>query len=139
MAMGFPLSPVLSNIYMKEFEEERWIHVNLSQKCGVNDTFIIWPQGKEEINRFFLYLKDLQESIKFTMELEMDSTISFLDVLVHKHFDGILRTTVYKKPTHTGLYLHFHSNQPHNVKMGVAECLYNRPRDVYSDDGDRED
>ncbi|GJQ73523.1 hypothetical protein Trydic_g13875 [Trypoxylus dichotomus] len=79
----------------------------------------------------------LQESIKFTIELEVDDKIPFLDVLIHKQSNGTLRMTVYKKPT--GQYLHFDSNHPHNVKMGVTECLYNRTRDVCSDDGDREE
>ncbi|GJQ69265.1 hypothetical protein Trydic_g6405 [Trypoxylus dichotomus] len=73
------------------------------------------------------------------MELEVDNRIPFLDVLVHKQSDGALQTTIYKKPTHTGQYLHFESNHPQNVKLDVTESLYNRPQEVYSNDGDRED
>ncbi|GJQ72861.1 hypothetical protein Trydic_g1510 [Trypoxylus dichotomus] len=94
----------------------------------VDDTFVIWPHGQEEINGFLQHLNGLEESIKFTMVLQVNNRIRFQDVLEHKQSDGTLRTTVYKKPTHTGQYLHFEFNHPHNVKLGVAECLYNRAR-----------
>ncbi|GJQ83867.1 hypothetical protein Trydic_g6745 [Trypoxylus dichotomus] len=128
MAMGSPLSPVLSNIYMEELYI-RYVH----------DTFITLPHGEEQINGFLQHLNGLEESIKFTMEFEVDNRIPFLDVLVHKQSDGTLWTTVYKKPTHTGQYLYFESNLPHNVKLRAAECLYNRTREVCPDDGDREE
>ncbi|GJQ81435.1 hypothetical protein Trydic_g14592 [Trypoxylus dichotomus] len=130
MAMGSPPSLVLSNIYIEEFERRVMDSYELKSKMWlryVDDTFVIWPHGEEKINGFLQHLEE--ESINFTMELEVDNRIPFLDVLVHKQCDGTLRTTVYKKPMHTGQYLHFESKHPHNVKLGVAECLYNRARE----------
>ncbi|GJQ77821.1 hypothetical protein Trydic_g16078 [Trypoxylus dichotomus] len=95
----------------------------------VDDTFVIWPHEEEEINAFLQHLNGFEESVKFTTELEVDNRIPFLDILVHKLSDGTLRTTVCKKPKHTGQNLHFESNHSHNVKLGVAECLYNRVRE----------
>ncbi|GJQ72706.1 hypothetical protein Trydic_g1363 [Trypoxylus dichotomus] len=112
MAVGSPLSPALSNIYMEEFERRAMESYELKPKMWLrygDDTFVIWPRGEEEINGYLQHLNDSEESIKFTMELEVDNRISFLDVLVYKQSGGTLRTTVYKKPTHTGQYLHFES------------------------------
>ncbi|GJQ78407.1 hypothetical protein Trydic_g22231 [Trypoxylus dichotomus] len=142
MTIGSLLSPVLSNIYMEEFERRAMDSYELQPKMWlsyVDDTFVIWPHGEEEINGFLQHLNGLEESIKFTMELEVDNKIPFLDISVHKQSDGTLRTTVYKKPIHTGQYLDFEFNHPHNVKLGVAQCLYNRAREVCSDDRDRDE
>ncbi|GJQ76462.1 hypothetical protein Trydic_g2175 [Trypoxylus dichotomus] len=99
----------------------------------VDDTFVIWPHGEEEVNGFLHHLNGLEESIKFTMELEVNNRIPFLEALVHKQSEGTLRTTLYKKPTHTGQYLHFESNHPHNVKrqtMSLNVCIIGPQRYV---------
>ncbi|GJQ88155.1 hypothetical protein Trydic_g10864 [Trypoxylus dichotomus] len=109
--MGSPLSPV-HYIYMEEFERRAMDSYELEPEMWlkyVDDAFVIWS-----------HLNGLQES-KFTMELEVDNKIPSLDLLLHKQSDGTLQTTVYKKPTPAGQYLHFDSNHPHNVKLGVAE------------------
>ncbi|GJQ71095.1 hypothetical protein Trydic_g1001 [Trypoxylus dichotomus] len=91
MAMSSPLSLVLSNIYTEEFERRAMDSYELKPKMWlryVDDTFVIWPHGEEEINGFLQHLNGLEESIKFTMEVEVDNRIPFLDILVHKQSDG---------------------------------------------------
>ena len=46
------------------------------------------------------------------MEKEENSTIAFLDLKILRNSDGGLRFTVFRKETHTGLYLNFKSNNP---------------------------
>lgn len=136
------MSPILSNIYMEEFEMRAMNTYNLKPKMWlryVDDTFVIWPHGENTLEGFLQHLNSIEESIKFTMELEAGNKIPFLDVLVHKNEDGTLKTKVYRKPTHTGQYLHFDSNHPHNVKVGVARSLYDRARSVCSDERDLEE
>jgi hypothetical protein len=59
------------------------------------------------------------------MEIESDSVVSFLGVLVSK--DGTtLATKVYRKPTHTGRYFNFNSNHQPRVKRGLIQSLHNR-------------
>jgi hypothetical protein len=45
------------------------------------------------------------------MEAEQDRTLPFLDVLVSRRLEGALGHTVYRKSTHTDLYLHAKSEQ----------------------------
>jgi len=39
------------------------------------------------------------------MEIEKDNTIAFLHTSVSKDTNGLLTTSVYRKPTHTAQYL----------------------------------
>ena len=46
-----------------------------------DDTFLLWPYGPEELSLFLKHINNLRPSIQFTMEVEDDGKISFLDVL----------------------------------------------------------
>ena len=43
------------------------------------------------------------------MEIEKDNPLPFLDTTVARDSDGLLNTTVYRKPTHTDHYLAYDS------------------------------
>ena len=61
------------------------------------------------------------------MEIEKDKTIPFLNTTVTRDSDGLLTTTVYRKPTHTDQYLAYDSHHPQSVKpRGIVKCLYDR-------------
>ena len=62
------------------------------------------------------------------MKIEKDNTIHFLDTTVTRDSDGLLITTVYRKPTHTDQYLAYDSHQPQSVKRGVVKSLYDRAK-----------
>jgi hypothetical protein len=82
---------------------------------NVDDIFVVWPHGSERLQNVLIQLNSLRTSIQFTMEIESDSAIHFLDVLVIRKATS-LATKVYRKPTHTGRYLNFRSNHPPHVK-----------------------
>jgi hypothetical protein len=118
MAMRNPLSPVVSNIFMEHFEEieldtadhkpAKWLRYG-------DNTFVVWPHGPARLQKFLHRLNSLRPTIKFTMEMEVNNTLPLLDVLVMKR-DPNLAWKVYRKPPHTGRYLHLNSNHPHHVK-----------------------
>jgi hypothetical protein len=81
----------------------------------VDDTFVVWPHGPSRLQDFLSHLSSLRPSVQFTMEIESDSAIAFLDVLVIRK-ETTLATEVYRKPTHTGRHLNFNSNHPPHVK-----------------------
>ncbi|XP_050299707.1 uncharacterized protein LOC126738416 [Anthonomus grandis grandis] len=138
LPMGSSLSPVIANIFMEWFEE----HAIDASRCKpklwlryVDDTFIIWDKEEKALQEFLLHLNSFRPTIKFTMETEKDSALPFLDVLVKK-VGGNLRTSVYRKPTHTGQYLHYESNHPATTKVGIIRSLYNRARTICRNDED---
>lgn len=69
----------------------------------------------------------MYDRIAFTVEQEKEK-LSFLDVLINTHPDGPLGRTVYRKDTHTDLYLNKNSKHHPAHKCGVMktllECAY---------------
>lgn len=132
LPMGSSLSPVVANIYMEWFEHYAIETANIKPKTWlryVDDTFIVWSGDHEELQEFLEHLNSLRPSINFTMEKEQNSALPFLDVLV-KRQNGHIQTSVYRKPTHTGQYLHQQSNHSAATKEGIIRTLYNRAASI---------
>jgi hypothetical protein len=91
----------------------------------VDDTFVVWPHDPEHLQNFLSHLNCLRPAIQFTMEIESDSAIPFLDVLVIRK-ETTLATKFYRKPTHTGWYLNFSSNHPPHIKRDIIQSLHKR-------------
>ena len=69
-AMGSPLSPVIANIYMQDFEH-RALTAPLQPSLWlryVDSTFFIWEHGDRELQSFLEHLNGQCEEIQFTME-----------------------------------------------------------------------
>ncbi|XP_066025003.1 uncharacterized protein [Pocillopora verrucosa] len=79
---------------------------------------------RNHVDGFLQHLNSQQPTIRFTMEIEKDNTIPFLDTTVTRDSDGLLTSTVYRKPAHTDQYLARDSHQPQSVKRGAVKCLY---------------
>ena len=102
--MGSPLSPVMANLFMEEFEKKALVTSTLKPEFWfryVDDTLSSWAHGLENLHRFLEHINSLHP-IKFTLEMQKeDKTILFLDVLLVIQEDGSFGHTVYRKPTHT--------------------------------------
>ena len=72
------------------------------------------------------FINSLEPSIQFTCELEVCSSIPFLDVVIDRNNDGKFSTKVSRKITHTNRYLDFKSNHPLQHKLSVVRSLRNR-------------
>jgi hypothetical protein len=66
--------------------------------------------------------------MEFTMEAEQDRTLPFLDVLMSRRLDETLGHTVYRKTTHTDLYLHAKSEHHPAQKRAVLTTLIRRAK-----------
>ena len=70
----------------------------------VDNTFVIWPHGEWDMLSFHAHFNQMSTNIQFTIEKEKEGRLAFLDVLVTCSKDQ-LSTAVYRKPTHTELYI----------------------------------
>jgi len=109
--MGSLLSPVVANIFMEHLESLSLNSFHLKTKCWyrfVDDMFVVWSHGIAALNSFLDHLNNISPHIQFTMELEKDGSLPFLDVLVSRKSNGTLTDQVYYKKNHTGRYPHAH-------------------------------
>ncbi len=124
VAMGSPLGPVLANIFMVELERSILPEVAecmLPWKRYVDDT-LSWIE-ENSVNHVVEKLESFHENIKFTYELEKESRISFLDVLLIRSADGPVESTVFRKKTDTDIYLNWKSFAPLKWKRGTLRTL----------------
>ena len=126
VAMGSPLGPSLANIFLCHHE------VNWLKNCPkqfapeyyrryVDDIFILFSD-QQHVNQFNIYLNSRHANMRFTNEVENDFTLNFLDILLTKN-KGDFVTSIYRKPTYSGVYSHFKSYAPLNYKRGLINCL----------------
>lgn len=127
--MGSPLSPIVANLFMEKFEKKALDSYPLKPKSWVrfvDDTSVNWPHGENELNNFLDHLNSMSEDIKFTMEVEENNWIPFLDILLIRRNDGSIGHKVFRKKAHTDSYLHADSHHHPAQKMGVLQTLFTR-------------
>ena len=133
-AMGSPLSPIIANLYMEAFEKEAISTApdpSTFWRRFVDDTFVIIQKEKED--SFFNHINNIDNKIQFTKEASRsDGSMPFLDTLVTINGDGSLNTKVYRKPTHTDLYLQWDSHHSIAAKYSVINTLHHRAKAVSS-------
>ena len=93
-----------------------------------NDMQMTLSQSGTMSMAFLQHLNSQQPTIRFTMEIEKDNTIPFLDTTVTRETDGLLTTTFYRKPTNTDQYLTYDVHHPQSVKRGFVKCLQDRAK-----------
>jgi len=78
-----------------------------NQKFGsiMKITFVIWRHGKPELRKFLIFLNNQHPNIHFTINVEENRKLPFLDILISKKANSILGYQVYRKPTQTDTYM----------------------------------
>ena len=125
-ALGSPVSVVVPEIVMQNIEERALATCRQTIPLWlryVDDTFT--AAHKDEIDDFHQYLNEQHADIQFTREIEEDGKLPFLDCLV-SHDNNELRTTVYRKPTHTDRLLDESSYNPTSHKATTIKTLTRR-------------
>ena len=126
VAMGSPLGPTLANIFLC-FHEQIWLDncpvefKPVIYRRFVDDAFLLF-RSKEHIEKFRLYLNCQHPNIKFTSEIEENNSISFLDIKINRGNNRFL-TSVYHKPTFSGVFTNFDSFIPLSYKSRLISSL----------------
>jgi hypothetical protein len=94
----------------------------------------MWPHRQEKLTEFLNHLNGLHNNIQFTMEKEEDGHLPFLDTDIYRKLDDSLGHRVYRKPTHTNLYLHHNSQHHPSHKLSVLTSLIHRATAICDQD-----
>lgn len=124
--MGSPISPIVANFFMEYFETKELASAQFrpkNWKTFVDDTCVVWPHRCEKLNLFLNHLNSQYDSIKFTMEVEVNGCLHFLNVLLSRMNDGSLSHLVFCTKTHTKQYLHSSSHHFLAQKFNILSTL----------------
>ena len=137
-AMGTAAAPNYANLFMDRFETKalaNWPLKPLLWLRFIDDIWMVWTHGEDNLNEFITYLNSIHPTIKFTHESSL-TEINFLDTTVKVNHHRELYTTLYEKPTDTHLYLHYQSahHSPCKTKGPYGQFLRLRRICTYDED-----
>ena len=82
--MGSPLAPALANIFMG-FHEAKWLNEYLNKPKFylryVDDILAAFDNEQDSLN-FLIFLNNRHPNIKFTVEKQINHSVTFLDVFI---------------------------------------------------------
>ena len=133
-AMGSPVSVTFANLVTEDVEERELATTDIPLrfwKRYADDMCTALPASL--VQEFLDHLNGVEPSIQFTVEVESDGKLPFLDVLLQRDPDGSISTTVFRKTTHMDRYLDFMSHHPLAHKLAVVKTLHSRAVAICSD------
>ena len=135
LAMGQPVAPVMANIFLC-YHERKWLEncppefKPIIYKRYIDDSFLLFRE-KHHIDLFLNYLNNCHNCIKFTKEVEKENCLNFLDIKITKN-NNKFSTSIYRKPTFTGLTMNFQSFAPLKYKINLIKTLIHRAFSISS-------
>ena len=135
LSMGAPLSPIIANIFLCEFE------ANALQQCDaqitpqfyrrfLDDTFILF-ESSDQSQSFFEFFNGIYQNIRFTYEGESNLKLSFLDLNIVKSENSFI-TSIFRKPTFSGKATNYFSFIFDRYKISAIKTLLYRAFELSS-------
>ena len=98
-AMGSPVSVTVANLVMEDVEQRALATFPNPPKFWkryVDDTCC--ALATSDIDQFHQHINSIEPHIQFTVEIETNGQLPFLDLLLSREEDGSISTSVYRKP-----------------------------------------
>lgn len=127
LGMGNCMSPICSDLVMYELQEHCIGSLPFSLPFFnryVDD--IITSIPKQKTKDILSTFNNFHERLQFTIEVEVNNSLPFLDVLVIRQENGSLLTNWYHKPTFSERFLNFQSEHPLSQKINIIQNLVHR-------------
>ena len=133
LAMGSPLSPILAEIFLKNLEENHiskhplYMKHVLSWHRFVDDILVFFSGTMRDSDDLLKYLNSIHSHITFTVELESERSLPFLDLRIGRNeLCNQLNFEIYRKPTTTGHLIPYDSTHPFQHKIAAFHNLFHR-------------
>ena len=91
---------------------------------------MLWEGGIDPLRAFIQHLHRVQSALTFTAQWDKQS-ITFLDLI--KHEDGILITSLYRKPTDKNSLLQYRSFHPQALRDGLPFGQFEDMQKLYQE------
>ena len=91
----------------------------------VDDIFLIF-NDRDDAEFFLEFMNSQDSNIKFTLEMENNDSLPFLDVLITRSEDMTISTSIYRKDTFSGLLMQYDSFLPPSFKRNLISGLIYR-------------
>ncbi|KAK5648028.1 hypothetical protein RI129_002920 [Pyrocoelia pectoralis] len=131
LAMGSNLSPILAEIFMNKLEtafitqSQFYLDHVIVWKRHVDDIICIHTADDHQLTLFLDFLNQIHPTIKFTVELENNNQLPFLDILLHR-IDDKIEFSIYRKPSTTDSLIPIDSEHPFTHKLAGLNSLLRR-------------
>ena len=135
VAMGSPLGPTLANIFLCK-HEQNWLSdcpiefKPIYYKRYVDDIFLLF-NSPDHLVMFKSYMNSQHRCMNFTSEMEYNNSLPFLDVNVMRDKHTFI-TSIYRKPTFSGVYTNYDSFLPSMYKLNLISTLMFRAYTICS-------
>lgn len=129
LPMGSPLSPVMADIYMNEFEKRIITESKHRDKIKtwlryVDDILLIWEGNDEEFEEFVNEINGMEQKINFQEEVG-GKEINYLDLHITIN-NGMFKFDIFRKKTYSDLIIPNESYHPISHKMAALNSFCNR-------------
>ena len=124
--MGSPLRPTLVDVIMCYFGNiwlencpPQFKHVMYRKYVG--DAFLVF-RSVDHVEKFKIYLNKQYQNITFTSEIEQNGSFPFPDIKLSCENNKFV-TSVYQKPTFSGVFTNFESFISKSCKRSLIDTL----------------
>ena len=128
--MGAPSSSILSEIYLQFLENTEAL--NILTKPGtegyfryVDDILLIYNKHIIDIYEILNLFNSLSPNLKFSLEVETNNRLNYLDLTLINNHNGISHD-IYRKPTATDTIIPMDSCHPLEQKMAAIRYFADR-------------
>ena len=133
VSMSSPLGPIIADFFLAETKTRLLLQqLNSTPKVYfryVDDIFAIFNNEADSME-FLNRLNSQHKNLQFTME-KSTNTLPFLDMELKIHNNN-LQSWIWRKPTHTGVFLNFKAICPLKWKSNLISCKLNRAKNICS-------